>query len=75
MAAAAVFLCSDEAVYITGQTLSVDGGLSLYPSCETTSSSEMTLGGPPTTALTIRRPGILDACVATVCRRSATGRA
>ena len=40
MAAAAAFLLSDEALYITGQTLFVDGGLTLYPSFETTWSSE-----------------------------------
>jgi glucose 1-dehydrogenase len=40
MAAAAAFLFSDEAAYITGQTLFVDGGLTLYPSFETTWSSE-----------------------------------
>jgi glucose 1-dehydrogenase len=34
------FLCSDEAAYITGQTLFIDGGLTLYPSFETTWSSE-----------------------------------
>jgi glucose 1-dehydrogenase len=34
------FLCSDEAGYITGQTLFIDGGLTLYPSFETTWSSE-----------------------------------
>ncbi|NMG09555.1 glucose 1-dehydrogenase [Brasilonema sp. UFV-L1] len=32
MAAAVAFLCSDEAAYITGQTLFIDGGLTLYPS-------------------------------------------
>jgi Enoyl-(Acyl carrier protein) reductase len=41
MAAAAAFLCSDEAAYITGQTLFIDGGLTLYPSFETTWSSEL----------------------------------
>jgi len=30
MAAAVVFLASDEAAYITGQTLFIDGGLTLY---------------------------------------------
>jgi glucose 1-dehydrogenase len=40
MAAAAAFLFSDEALYITGQTLFVDGGLTLYPSFESTWSSE-----------------------------------
>ena len=40
MAAVAAFLFSDEAAYITGQTLFVDGGLTLYPSFESTWSSE-----------------------------------
>jgi len=31
MAAAVAFLVSDEATYITGQTLFIDGGLTLYP--------------------------------------------
>lgn len=31
MAAAAAFLASDEAAYITGQTLFIDGGLTLFP--------------------------------------------
>jgi NAD(P)-dependent dehydrogenase (short-subunit alcohol dehydrogenase family) len=40
MAAAAAFSASDEATYITGQTLFVDGGLTLYPDFRTPWSSE-----------------------------------
>ncbi|MBE9079024.1 glucose 1-dehydrogenase [Romeria aff. gracilis LEGE 07310] len=35
MAAVTAFLSSDDAAYITGQTLFVDGGLTLYPSFRT----------------------------------------
>lgn len=31
IAAAAVYLCSDEANYVTGATLFIDGGMTLYP--------------------------------------------
>ncbi len=40
MAAAVAFLASDDAAYITGQTLFVDGGLTLYPDFRTSWSSE-----------------------------------
>src|SRR5690242_16678439 len=40
MAAATVFLCSDEAAYITGQTLFIDGGLTLFADFRTAWSSE-----------------------------------
>jgi glucose 1-dehydrogenase len=40
MAAVTVFLCSDEAAYITGQTLFIDGGLTLYADFLTPWSSE-----------------------------------
>lgn len=38
--AIAAFLCADEAAYITGQTVFVDGGLTLYPDFRTSWSSE-----------------------------------
>ena len=40
MGAAAAFLLSEEAAYITGQTLFVDGGLTLYNDFRGTWSSE-----------------------------------
>jgi glucose 1-dehydrogenase len=40
MAGVTCFLASDLAAYITGQTIFVDGGLTLFPSFATPWSSE-----------------------------------
>ncbi len=40
MAGIAAFLCSDDAAYVTGQTIFVDGGLTLYPDFREPWSSE-----------------------------------
>jgi glucose 1-dehydrogenase len=40
MAGVTCFLASDDAAYITGQTIFVDGGLTLFPSFATPWSSE-----------------------------------
>jgi glucose 1-dehydrogenase len=40
MGAVTAFLCSDDAAYVTGQTIFVDGGLTLYPDFRTAWSSE-----------------------------------
>ena len=39
MAGLTAYLCSDEASYITGQTIFIDGGLTLYPEFGTNWSS------------------------------------
>jgi glucose 1-dehydrogenase len=40
MAGVCCFLASDDAAYITGQTIFVDGGLTLFPSFREPWSSE-----------------------------------